>query len=337
MQLAGFHMVAMDPQDRRSMLPTEIGEMRFLRQCRPGEHITLEARLRVQDQESVAWDARGLDDEGRTICRFVRCACTGFRRDAVRTEGAAVARDRQEVIVQAVRLVPLGASSSMPPCQGIRNLPHARPAGRKTITGSSPSSGNTFGKGRPLWKRPHFSNRVALPIQIVHDTLGRPAVPVGRTPGPGHLLQHGGQRSLGRPLWRRVGYRHRRGRSTNSRRATPCTGSSTYRRVSPGLGVGGRRISPGLGAALVYQRSRRQGPGVELSSCGSAGHPHFHPSAVEDGEPAFSARLSGKALGASSPRPDHDHLGTFASPGRRVAFRRRLESAATSSRRAELL
>ena len=67
MQLAGFHMLAMDPQDRRSMLPTEIGEMRFLRQCRPGEQITLEARLRVQDQESLAWDARGLDDQGRTI------------------------------------------------------------------------------------------------------------------------------------------------------------------------------------------------------------------------------------------------------------------------------
>lgn len=67
MQLAGFHMLTMDPQDRRSMLPTEIGEMRFLRQCRPGEQITLEARLRVQDQESLAWDAVGLDDQGRTI------------------------------------------------------------------------------------------------------------------------------------------------------------------------------------------------------------------------------------------------------------------------------
>jgi hypothetical protein len=41
--------------------------MRFLRQCRPGEQITLEARLRVQDQESLAWDARGLDDQGRTL------------------------------------------------------------------------------------------------------------------------------------------------------------------------------------------------------------------------------------------------------------------------------
>ena len=67
MQLAGFHMLAMDPQDRRSMLPTEIGEMRFLRQCRPGEQITLEARLRIQDQESLTWDARGFDDQSRTI------------------------------------------------------------------------------------------------------------------------------------------------------------------------------------------------------------------------------------------------------------------------------
>jgi malonyl CoA-acyl carrier protein transacylase/NAD(P)-dependent dehydrogenase (short-subunit alcohol dehydrogenase family) len=67
MQLAGFHMLAIDPQDRRLVLPTEIGEMQFLRQCRPGEEITLEARLRVQDEESFAWDARGLDDRGRTI------------------------------------------------------------------------------------------------------------------------------------------------------------------------------------------------------------------------------------------------------------------------------
>jgi malonyl CoA-acyl carrier protein transacylase len=70
MQLAGFHMLAMDPQERRSLLPIEIGEMRFLRQCRPGEQITLEARLRVQDHESLAWDARGLDDQGRTIMQI---------------------------------------------------------------------------------------------------------------------------------------------------------------------------------------------------------------------------------------------------------------------------
>ena len=67
LQLVGFHTVAMDPSERRSMIPMEIGEMRFLRKCRVGEKITLEARMRAQDDEGLTWDARGLDDQSRTI------------------------------------------------------------------------------------------------------------------------------------------------------------------------------------------------------------------------------------------------------------------------------
>jgi hypothetical protein len=67
LQLAGFHIAAMDPSERRSLIPMEIGEMRFLRKCRAGEKITLEARMRAQDAEGLTWDARGLDDQGRTI------------------------------------------------------------------------------------------------------------------------------------------------------------------------------------------------------------------------------------------------------------------------------
>jgi 3-hydroxymyristoyl/3-hydroxydecanoyl-(acyl carrier protein) dehydratase len=67
LQLVGFYIVAMDPSERRSMIPMEIGEMRFLRKCRVGEQITLEARMRAQDDEGLAWDARGMDDQGRTI------------------------------------------------------------------------------------------------------------------------------------------------------------------------------------------------------------------------------------------------------------------------------
>jgi hypothetical protein len=67
LQLVIFHIAAMDPSERRSMIPVEIGEMRFARQCRAGERITLEARMRAQDEEGVAWDARGLDDQGRAI------------------------------------------------------------------------------------------------------------------------------------------------------------------------------------------------------------------------------------------------------------------------------
>jgi acyl transferase domain-containing protein/NAD(P)-dependent dehydrogenase (short-subunit alcohol dehydrogenase family)/acyl carrier protein len=67
MQLAGFHGLALDPQDRRSLLPVEIAEMRFLRRCRTGEPITLEARLRVRHKDSASWDARGVDDQGQPI------------------------------------------------------------------------------------------------------------------------------------------------------------------------------------------------------------------------------------------------------------------------------
>ncbi len=67
MQLAFFAIVAMDPSERRSMLPVEIGAMRFLRPCRVGEQITVEARRRAQDEAGQTWDARGLDDQGRPL------------------------------------------------------------------------------------------------------------------------------------------------------------------------------------------------------------------------------------------------------------------------------
>jgi 3-hydroxymyristoyl/3-hydroxydecanoyl-(acyl carrier protein) dehydratase len=70
LQLVGFHVAAMDPSERRSMIPVEIGEMRFLRKCRVGEQITLEARMRALDEEGLAWDARGIDDQGRTIMQI---------------------------------------------------------------------------------------------------------------------------------------------------------------------------------------------------------------------------------------------------------------------------
>ena len=67
MQSVYFSIVAMDPSERRSMLPVEIGEMRFLRPCRVGEQITVEARRRAQDEAGQTWDARGLDDQGRPL------------------------------------------------------------------------------------------------------------------------------------------------------------------------------------------------------------------------------------------------------------------------------
>jgi len=66
-QLAGFHIAAMGSSERRSIIPMEIGEIKFLRKCRVGEQITLEARMRAQDDKGLAWNARGIDDQGRAI------------------------------------------------------------------------------------------------------------------------------------------------------------------------------------------------------------------------------------------------------------------------------
>jgi len=70
LQLVGFHIAATDPSERRSMIPVVIGEMRFLRKCQAGEQITLEARMRTQDDKGFAWDARGIDDQGRIIMQI---------------------------------------------------------------------------------------------------------------------------------------------------------------------------------------------------------------------------------------------------------------------------
>ena len=67
LQLAGFYTVAMKMPEQRSMIPMEIGEMRFCRKCRVGERITLEARMRAESEQGFSWDARGLDEQGRTI------------------------------------------------------------------------------------------------------------------------------------------------------------------------------------------------------------------------------------------------------------------------------
>jgi hypothetical protein len=67
LQLANFSNIAMAPSERRSMIPMEIGEMRFFRKCRDGEQIILEARMRKEDEKSLTWDARGIDGQGKTI------------------------------------------------------------------------------------------------------------------------------------------------------------------------------------------------------------------------------------------------------------------------------
>ena len=67
MQLIGFYVVVTAPTQQQAMIPVEVGEMRFLRKCREGEKITMEARMRMEDEKGFVWDARGIDHQGRTI------------------------------------------------------------------------------------------------------------------------------------------------------------------------------------------------------------------------------------------------------------------------------
>jgi malonyl CoA-acyl carrier protein transacylase len=71
LQLTGLYCVAMKIPEQRSMIPLAIGEMRFSRKCRVGEKIILEARMRSQNEQGFIWDARGLDEQGRTIMQVV--------------------------------------------------------------------------------------------------------------------------------------------------------------------------------------------------------------------------------------------------------------------------
>jgi hypothetical protein len=38
-----------------------------LRKCRDGETVTLEARMRTEDEKGLVWDARGIDNQGHAI------------------------------------------------------------------------------------------------------------------------------------------------------------------------------------------------------------------------------------------------------------------------------
>ena len=49
------------------MIPYQIGEMRFSRHCQPDELITLEGRLRSNDQDGSIWDAQAMDAAGEPI------------------------------------------------------------------------------------------------------------------------------------------------------------------------------------------------------------------------------------------------------------------------------
>jgi 3-hydroxymyristoyl/3-hydroxydecanoyl-(acyl carrier protein) dehydratase len=65
--LANCYILFWDEDTSQLMIPYQIGEMRFSRNCRPDEPITLEGRLQSKDADGSIWDAQALDADGKPI------------------------------------------------------------------------------------------------------------------------------------------------------------------------------------------------------------------------------------------------------------------------------
>ena len=200
--------------------------------------------------------------------------------------GAAAAQDRQEGFVQTMRLVPCGGVVFYASVQG----------NSATSTGSV--TRRTEIRRRLvtiLWEHLHFSNRVALPIRLVHDPLGRPHLLVGEHRGPAISFS-----TAGEEVWAALC-------GDESDIGIDVAGSAEFQEGYPvhrvfhvqelhqALELAGGDLA--RAAALLWSVKE-----AVAKALGCAFHlvsprdMHVYPSEVEEGGPAFSVRLSGKAL-----------------------------------------
>jgi phosphopantetheinyl transferase len=219
--------------------------------------------------------------------------------------GAAVAQDRQEVIVQAARLVPCGGavfyasaqgnSASFPGCATSRTENRRRLV---TILWE-----HLRATERPLGGHPYLSNRVTRPIRIVHDMLGRPHLLLGEHPGPAISFSTAGEEDwaalcgdesdIGIDVARNAEFQegypvHRVFHARELQTALEWAGGDSAKAAALLWSVK-EAVAKALGCAfhLVDPRDIHVYP-----SAGEEGGPLRH---AQDG-PALSVRLTGKAL-----------------------------------------
>lgn len=145
------------------------------------------------------------------------------------------------------------------------------------------------------WQYSHFSNRVAFPIQLIHDALGQPNLLFGKNRGPSISFTTAGDK-----VWAAIA-------CDESDIGIDVAGSAEFpedyprQRVfhAPELRQALELAdgNPASAAALLWSVKE-----AVVKALGCAFHlvdprdVHVHPSAVANGEPIFSVRLSGKAL-----------------------------------------
>lgn len=210
---------------------------------------------------------------------------------------AAVAPDCQEVTVQTMELVPCGSVvffASVP-----QNF-------KTSTTDATLRMENRHrlvtvlwehlrAKKSSNWKYSHCSNRIAFPIQLIHHPLGQPNLQFGKNRGPSISFTAAGDK-----VWAAIA-------CDDSDIGIDVAGSAEFpegyplQRVfhAPELRQALELAdgNPASAAALLWSVKESA-----VKALGCAFHlvdprdVHVHPSAVANGGPIFSVRLSGKAL-----------------------------------------
>jgi len=67
MQLVNFYILMRNSSEKRTMIPFGIKEVAFLRKCEDNEVVTVEGRMKKQDDTAVLWEAIGVDKSGNPI------------------------------------------------------------------------------------------------------------------------------------------------------------------------------------------------------------------------------------------------------------------------------
>jgi NAD(P)-dependent dehydrogenase (short-subunit alcohol dehydrogenase family) len=78
MHLLVFYYRIRQEEASWNLLPAGMEEMRFARTARNGEHCTLEAWLRSQDDQGFTWDARAVDESGGPIMQVLSMRMNRF-------------------------------------------------------------------------------------------------------------------------------------------------------------------------------------------------------------------------------------------------------------------
>jgi phosphopantetheinyl transferase len=200
--------------------------------------------------------------------------------------GAAVTQDRQEGIVQSVRLVP---------CGGVVFYASV-PGNSATSTGCA--TRRTENRRRLvtiLWEHLHFSNRVALPVRLVHDPLGRPHLLVGEHRGPGISFSTEGEEVWAALCGDETDIGIDVAGSAEFQEGYPVHRVFHVRELHQAMELAGGDLAQA--AALLW--SVKEAVAKALGCAFHLVNPrdiHVDPSEVEEGRTAFSVRLSGKAL-----------------------------------------